>query len=123
LNWRRYFEPSTAWPLIGRTFYTINPVKKQYIKISSYREHKVILNLILFLYNVTNIVKWFVLCLFTPSENVVMLLLLSTIITNPHRWCLLLIVVVGSERSWYPESYAGGSVATGRGIHAGQVKR
>jgi hypothetical protein len=40
----------------------------------------------------------------------------------PHRWCLHLIVVVGFECSWDPESYAGGSVATGRGTHAGQVK-
>jgi hypothetical protein len=28
-------------------------------------------------------------------------------------------VVVGFECSWDPESYAGGSVATGRGTHAG----
>jgi hypothetical protein len=32
-----------------------------------------------------------------------------------------LIVVVGLEYSWDPESYAGGSVATGTGTHAGQV--
>jgi hypothetical protein len=42
-----------------------------------------------------------------------------TIISNnckyPHRWCLHLIVGVGLECSWDPESYAGGSVATGRG--------
>jgi hypothetical protein len=31
-------------------------------------------------------------------------------------------VVVGFECSWDPESYAGGSVATGRVTHAGQVK-
>jgi hypothetical protein len=41
---------------------------------------------------------------------------------NPHRWCLLLIVVVGFELSRDPESYAGGSVATGRVTHAGLVK-
>jgi hypothetical protein len=40
----------------------------------------------------------------------------------PHRWCLHLIVVVGFECSRDPESYAGGSVATGRSTHAGQVK-
>jgi hypothetical protein len=31
-------------------------------------------------------------------------------------------VVVGFECSRDPKSYAGGSVATGRGTHAGQVK-
>jgi hypothetical protein len=41
---------------------------------------------------------------------------------GPHRWCLHLIVVVGFERSRDPENYAGGSVATGRVTHAGQVK-
>jgi hypothetical protein len=33
-----------------------------------------------------------------------------------------LIVVVGFERSRDPESYAGGSEATGRVTHAGQMK-
>jgi hypothetical protein len=33
-----------------------------------------------------------------------------------------LIVVVGFEYSWEPESYAGGSVATGRVTHVGQIK-
>jgi hypothetical protein len=41
---------------------------------------------------------------------------------HPHRWCLHLIVVVGFACSWDPESYAGGSVSTGRITHAGQVK-
>jgi hypothetical protein len=41
---------------------------------------------------------------------------------NPHRWSLHLIVVVGFECSRDPESYAGGSVATGRFTHAGQIK-
>jgi hypothetical protein len=41
---------------------------------------------------------------------------------GPHQWCLHLIVVVGFECSWDPESYAGGSVATGSGTHARQVK-
>jgi hypothetical protein len=36
--------------------------------------------------------------------------------------CPYLVVVVDFECSRDPESYAGGSVATGRGIHAGQVK-
>jgi hypothetical protein len=40
----------------------------------------------------------------------------------PHRWCLHFIVVVGFECSRDPESYAGGSVATGRATHAEQVK-
>jgi hypothetical protein len=40
---------------------------------------------------------------------------------NPHRWCLHVIVVVEFEFSRDPQSYAGGSVATGRGTHAGQV--
>jgi hypothetical protein len=35
-------------------------------------------------------------------------------INSRHRWCLHLIVVVGFEWSRDPESYAGGSVATGR---------
>jgi hypothetical protein len=39
-----------------------------------------------------------------------------------HRWCLHLIVMVGFECPWDPESYAGGSIATGRVTHAGQVK-
>jgi hypothetical protein len=33
-----------------------------------------------------------------------------------------LIVVLGFERSWDPESYTGGSVATGRAIQVGQVE-
>jgi hypothetical protein len=41
---------------------------------------------------------------------------------TPRRWCLHLIVVVGFEWSWDPVSCAGGSVATGRATHAGQVK-
>jgi hypothetical protein len=49
-------------------------------------------------------------------------ILLSLDYYNPHRWCLHLIVVVGFECSWESESYAGGSVATGRVTHAGQVK-
>jgi hypothetical protein len=42
--------------------------------------------------------------------------------TPPPRCCLDLIVVVGFECSSDPESYAGGSVATGRVTNAGQVK-
>jgi hypothetical protein len=43
--------------------------------------------------------------------------------THPHRWCLhLIMVVVGFECSWNPESYVSGSVDTGRVTHAGQVK-
>jgi hypothetical protein len=42
--------------------------------------------------------------------------------TGHHWWCLHLIVMVEFECSWDPESFAGGSVATGRGTHAGQVK-
>jgi hypothetical protein len=41
---------------------------------------------------------------------------------NPHRWCLHFIVVVVFECSSDPESYAGGSVVTGRVTHAGQIK-
>jgi hypothetical protein len=40
----------------------------------------------------------------------------------PHRLYLHLIVVMGFECSQDPESYAGGSVATGRVTHARQVK-
>jgi hypothetical protein len=39
-----------------------------------------------------------------------------------HRWCLHPIVVVGFECFRDPESYAGGSIATGRVTHAEQVK-
>jgi hypothetical protein len=39
-----------------------------------------------------------------------------------NRWCQHLIVVVEFECSRDPESYAGGSVATGSVTHAGQVK-
>jgi hypothetical protein len=53
------------------------------------------------------------------SKNLV---IINIIKINPHQWCLHLIVVVGFERSRDPESYAGGSVATGRGTHARQVK-
>jgi hypothetical protein len=41
---------------------------------------------------------------------------------SPHRWCLHLIVVVGFECSRDPESYAGGSIASSRVNHVGQVK-
>jgi hypothetical protein len=46
----------------------------------------------------------------------------SAALLLPHRWCLHLIVVLGFEWSRDPESYAGGSVATGRATSAGQVK-
>jgi hypothetical protein len=40
----------------------------------------------------------------------------------PHRrYPHLIVVVVVYECSWYPESYTGGSVATGRATQAGQV--
>jgi len=42
-------------------------------------------------------------------------------ITLP-RWCLHLNVVGEFASFWDPESYAGGSVATGRATQAGQVK-
>jgi hypothetical protein len=38
------------------------------------------------------------------------------------RWCFHLIVVRGFEYARDPESYASGSVATGRASLAGQVK-
>jgi hypothetical protein len=41
---------------------------------------------------------------------------------RPHWYYLNVILVVGFECSWDPESYAGGSVATGSATHAGQVK-
>jgi hypothetical protein len=44
------------------------------------------------------------------------------VLLSPHLLCVHLIVVVGFECSWDPESYAGSSVTTGRGTHAGQVK-
>jgi hypothetical protein len=40
----------------------------------------------------------------------------------PHRWYLHFVVVVGLACLQDPESYAGGSIATGRVSHAGQVK-
>ena len=42
--------------------------------------------------------------------------------TFPSRRCLHLHVVGGLEWSKNPESYVGGSVATGRASLAGQVK-
>jgi hypothetical protein len=42
-------------------------------------------------------------------------------VTKPHRWCFHLVVVVGFVCTNDPESYAGGSVATGRASQAGQV--
>jgi hypothetical protein len=48
--------------------------------------------------------------------------MLLILLEDPHQWCLHLIVVIGFERSWDPESYAGGSIATGRVTHAGHVK-
>jgi hypothetical protein len=41
---------------------------------------------------------------------------------DPHRCYPHLNVVVGFEYSRDPESYAGGSVATGRATQAGEVK-
>jgi hypothetical protein len=41
---------------------------------------------------------------------------------NPPRRCFHLIVVRGFEYARDPESYASGSVATGRASLAGQVK-
>jgi hypothetical protein len=40
----------------------------------------------------------------------------------PHWWCLHLIVVVEFECSRDPKNYGGGSVASGRATHDGQVK-
>jgi hypothetical protein len=42
--------------------------------------------------------------------------------TIPRRRCPYFDVVAGLAWSEDPESYAGGSIATGRGSHAGQVK-
>jgi hypothetical protein len=43
-------------------------------------------------------------------------------IPPPPRWYLYFDVVEGLAWSNDPESYAGGSIATGRGTHAGQVE-
>jgi hypothetical protein len=62
---------------------------------------------------------------FVDFPQKILLCILYTYIVNfdcPHRRCLHLIVVVGFECSWDPESYASGSVATGSVTHAGQVK-
>jgi hypothetical protein len=48
--------------------------------------------------------------------------LLRYLFMKPHRRYLYFDVVVGLAWSNDPESYAGGSVATGRVSHAGQVK-
>jgi hypothetical protein len=40
----------------------------------------------------------------------------------PHQCYPHLIVVVGFECSWDPESYTGGSIAIGRATQAGEVK-
>jgi len=42
--------------------------------------------------------------------------------TDLPRWCLHLNVVGEFASFWDQESYAGGSVATGRATQAGQVK-
>jgi hypothetical protein len=39
-----------------------------------------------------------------------------------QQWCPHVIMVVRFECSRDPESYGGGSVATSKGTHAGQVK-
>jgi len=54
-------------------------------------------------------------------------LFLHPIFTNrkhvsPHQRCPYLDIVVGLARSYQPESYAGGSLATGRVSHARQVE-
>jgi hypothetical protein len=46
----------------------------------------------------------------------------SSMGTFPLRWCLYFDVVEGLAWSNDPESYAGGSIATGRATHAGQVE-
>jgi hypothetical protein len=56
-----------------------------------------------------------------PRVSTIDLLKITLMQVYLGRWCLHLIVVVGFERSRDPESYAGGSVATGRSTHAGQV--
>jgi hypothetical protein len=53
-------------------------------------------------------------------SDYIRLLVRTTHIT--HRRYLYFDVVVGLAFSNDPESYAGGSVATGRASHAGQVK-
>jgi hypothetical protein len=50
------------------------------------------------------------------------LLIVRVYIYLTPRWCLYFDVVVGLVWSNDPESYAGGSVATGRVTHAGQVE-
>jgi hypothetical protein len=45
----------------------------------------------------------------------------STVGDSP-RWCLYFDVVVGPAGSNDPDSYAGGSIATGRVTQAGQVE-
>jgi hypothetical protein len=52
----------------------------------------------------------------------IILIIYDLLILRTPRWYLYLIVVVGFECSWDPESYAGGSVATGRSTQAGQVE-
>jgi hypothetical protein len=56
------------------------------------------------------------------SERLPNKILRTTNKALPHLWCLHLVVVVGFECPWHPESYAGGSVATDTVTHAGQVK-
>jgi hypothetical protein len=62
---------------------------------------------------------------YAPDELQLSVLLRSMMSVNqiyPHRWYLHLIVVLGFECSRDPESYAGGSIATARVTHIGQVK-
>jgi hypothetical protein len=44
------------------------------------------------------------------------------LVTPPSQRCPYFDVVVGFVWSHDPESYAGGSIVTGKGTHAGQVK-
>jgi hypothetical protein len=55
-------------------------------------------------------------------EPISLLILASLDTQKPSRRCLHFEVVGGLEWSNDPESYAGGSVATGRASFAGKVK-
>jgi hypothetical protein len=47
---------------------------------------------------------------------------MAVTMTMPHQCYPHLIMLVGFECSWDPESYTGGSIAAGRATQAGQVE-
>jgi hypothetical protein len=57
-----------------------------------------------------------------PSNIYDFLVKFPLTVIQPSRWCLHFVVVGGLAWSKDPESYAGGSIATGRVSNAGLVE-